>query len=159
MAILDSRNIFGGDTSMSATKFIYNRFTAAGWTAIGSMSDAPMGRAAVSGALTANTLVDLLNESGSAGQIDQLSIFSNDATARTIRIVITVDGTQIVDATSASFAASNNGGFWAGVGSGGTGFAGQLPPIRYTNSIRIQYASSLTETGKFTTSLAYQKVT
>lgn len=159
MAVIDSRNIFGGSTSLSATKFIYNAFTAAGWTAAGSLAIPAMARSAVSGALTANTLVDLLNESGSAGQIDQLSIFSNDATARTIRIVITVDGTQIVDATSASISASNTGGFWAGVGAGGSGFTGQLPPIKYTNSIHIQYASSLTETGKFTTSLAYQKVT
>lgn len=142
-----------------ATKFIYNAFTAAGWTSIGSMSAPPMGRSAVSGALTANTLVDLLNESGSAGQIDQLSIYTNDATARTLRIVITVDGTQIVDATSSSFSASNSGGFWAGVGGGLAGFTGQLSPIKYTNSIRVQYASSETETGKFTTALAYQKVT
>jgi hypothetical protein len=158
--MIDSRNIFGGTTTQSATKFLYNAFTAAGWPAVGSMSATAMGRPAASGALTANTLVDLLNESGSAGQIDQLSIYTNDTTARTIRIVITVDGTVLLDATSASIAASNSGGFWAGVGGvTGVGFNGQLPPIKYTNSIRIQYASSLTETGKFTTALAYQKVT
>lgn len=142
-----------------ATKFLYNAFTAAGWAPAGSMSAPAGSRSSVSGALTANTLVDLLNESGSAGEISQLSIYTNDTTARTIRIVITVDGTGILDATSASIAAANLGGFWAGVGGGLTGFALQLPPIKYTNSIRIQYASSLTETGKFTTALAYQKVT
>lgn len=140
-----------------ATKFIYNAFTAAGWTVTNPVAVPVGARSAVSGALTANTLVDLLNESGSAGQVDQLTIHSNDGTARTIRIVITVDGTIIVDATSASFAASSAGGFWAGTrgDSGGS----QLPPIKYTNSIRIQYASNLTETGKFTTGLAYQRVT
>lgn len=144
----------------NATKFIYNAFTAAGWTAAGNIAVPLMARGAISGALTANTLVDLLNESGSAGQIDQLSIFVNDTTSRTIRIVITVDGTQILDATSAAISAlSSGGGFWAGVASSATSFGGQLPPIKYNNSIRIQYASSLTETGKFTTALAYQKVT
>jgi len=159
MAVIDSRNIFGGTTTQSATKFIYNAFTAAGWTAIASMAAPLMARGAVSGALTANSLVDLLNESGSAGQIEQLSIFTNDATARTIRVVITVDGTPLLDVTSASISVTASGGFWAGVGSSSTNFGGQLPPIKYTNAIRIQYASSLTETGKFTTALAYQKVT
>lgn len=157
--MIDSRNIFGGTTTQSATKFIYNAFTAAGWAPI-TAAVPIMARSAVSGALTANTLVDLLNESGSAGQIDQLSIFVNDTTARTIRIVITVDGTVILDVTSASISViTNGGGFWAGVGASNTNYGGQLPPIKYTNSIRIQYASSLTETGKFTTALAYQKVT
>lgn len=147
--------VLGG---FNATKFLYNAFTAAGWAAAASVASPVGARSALSGALTANTLVDLLNESGSAGQIDQLSIFVNDATARTIRIVITVDGTAILDATSASISAiANGGGFWAGVRGAGEDF--QLPPIKYTNSIRIQYASSLTETGKFTTALAYQKVT
>lgn len=157
MAVIDSRNIFGGTTTQSATKFLYNAFTAAGWVGDNSLAVPAMARGAVSGALTANTLVDLLNESGSAGQIDQLTVCTNDATARTIRIVITVDGTVILDATSASMSSVNTGGFWAGVRGGTT--AGQLPPIKYTNSIRIQYASSLTETGKFSTALAYQKVT
>lgn len=142
---------------MSATKFIYNAFTAAGWTAAASVYPPEGARIALSGALTANTLVDLLNESGSAGQIDQLSITTNDAAARTIRVVFTVDGVVILDATSASISTTNAGGFWAGVRSGATTL--QLPPINYTNSIRIQYASNLTETGKFTTGLAYQKVT
>jgi len=157
MAAIDSRNIFGGTTTQSATKFLYNAFTAAGWVGDNSLSVPTMARGAVSGALTANTLVDLLNESGSAGQIDQLGIYTVDATARTTRIVITVDGTVILDVTSASISSASAGGFWAGV-RGGTS-VGQLPPIKYTNSIRIQYASSLTETGKFTTALAYQKVT
>ncbi len=155
--MIDSRNIFGGTTTQSATKFIYNAFTAAGWVADNSLTVPIMARSSLSGALTANALVDLLNESGSAGQIDQLSIFTNDATSRTIRIVITVDGTPILDATSATISTTNTGGFWAGVRTGST--SGQLPPIKYTNSIRLQYASSLTETGKFTTALAYQKVT
>jgi hypothetical protein len=157
MAVIDSRNIIGSSTSMSATKFLYNAFTAAGWASTGGMSSPEVARAALSGALTANTLVDLLNESGSAGQIDQFYISTVDATARTLRVVIIVDGTTILDATSASISSANSGGVWAGVRAASSAF--QLPPIKYTNSIQLSYASSLTETGKFNTSLAYQKVT
>lgn len=157
MAVIDSRNILGGTTTQSATKFLYNAFTAAGWTANTSVISPQSARASLSGALTANTLVDLLNESGSAGQIDQFSISTVDATARTIRVVIIVDGTTILDATSASITTLNTGGAWAGVIHPSNTF--HLPPIKYTNSIRLSYASSVTETGKFTTYLAYQKVT
>lgn len=156
--MIDSRNIFGGTTTQSATKFIYNAFTSAGYTIDNSMG-VPLGaRSSTSGALTANTLVDLLNESGSAGQIDQFSVFSNDLAARTLRVVITVDGTVIVDVTSASFSSTNSGGCWAG-NPRNTAVILQLPPIKYTNSIRLQYASNQNETGKFITTLAYQKVT
>lgn len=158
MAVIDSRNIFGGTTTQSATKFIYNAFTAAGWAGTAGIA-VPVGtRSALSGALTANTLVDLLNESGSAGQIDQLSIFTNDATPRTIRIVITVDGATILDVTSSTITTALVGGFWAG-DMGNTSVSTQLPPIKYTNSIRIQYASNQNETDKFTTALAYQRLT
>lgn len=155
--MLDSRNLTGAATAMSATTFIYNQFTSAGWTPAASVSPPSGSRSAVSGALTASTLVDLLNESGSAGQVDQFSISTNDTTARTIRVVIIVDGAVILDVTSASVAVSGAGGFWAGVRDSGTSL--QLPAIKYTNSIRLQYASNLTETGKFTTALAYQRVT
>lgn len=155
--MIDSRNIFGGTTTQSATKFIYNAFTDAGYTANTSMASPQTARASLSGALTANTLVDLINESGSAGQIDQLSISTVDTTARTLRIVITVDGTSILDVTSASITTTNTGGCWAGVISPSN--TSQLPPIKYTNSIRVQYAGSVTETGKFNLYLAYQKVT
>lgn len=154
--MIDSRNIFGGGTSMSATKRLYNAFNVAGWagTTINSIVTAT---AATSGALTANTLVDLINESGSAGEISQFSIATADATARTIRVVVTIDGTVIYDRTSASISASGTGCVLAGA----TGQVNPalLPGIKYTNSKRIQYASSLTETGKFTTYLAFQDVT
>lgn len=157
MAVIDSRNIFGGSTTAQATTYLYNACTSAGWTAISGMAVPFSSRSSVSGSLTANTLVDLLNESGSAGQVDQLSILTVDATARTLRIVITVDGTDILDATSASISNGITGGVWAGARNDTNSFL--LPPIKYTNSIRIQYASSLTETGKFTIGLAYQRLT
>ncbi len=155
--MLDSRNLTGSSTSMSATTFIYNQFSSAGYTPDNALGVVAGARIATSGALTANTLVDLLNESGSAGQVDQFSVFSTDVTARTLRVVITVDGAIILDVTSASFSSASTGGFWAGVRQQAAGI--QLPPIKYTNSIKLQYASNLTETAKFNTTLAYQRVT
>ena len=95
--MIDSRDIFGGSTLLSATKNLYNACSTAGYTALLSMSTNLVARTSTSGALTANTLVDLINESGSAGYISQLSIQTADATRRTLRIVIIVDGTTIYD--------------------------------------------------------------
>jgi len=156
--MIDSRNIFGGSTSMSATKRLYNRFNVAGWAPAGAIINATeAGLAATSGALTANTLVDLINESGSAGEISHFALKTNDATARTIRVVVTIDGIVIFDRTSATISANDVGIYLAGQYN--VALNVDLPPIKYTNSKRIQYASSLTETGKFTTYLAFQDVT
>lgn len=154
MASVPLSTIIGGNRS---TKLLYNRFTQAGFTAQ-SFSFTNSAVQSLSGALTANTLVDLINESGSAGQVDIFGILTNDVTARTMRVVIIVDGTTICDATSASITDNGVGAIYCGgyINSGGI-YVGD--PIKYTNSIRIRYASSLTETGKFTLGLAYQKVT
>lgn len=147
--------VLGG--SIQATKSLYNACSSAGYTAITSMAASTTAKTSTSGALTANTLVDLINESGSAGYLSQLSIYTNDATSRTLRIVVTVDGTGIYDITSAAISAGQSGAVLAG--SVSTSNPQALPPIYYTNSIRVQYASSVTETGKFTISLARNQVT
>lgn len=152
--MIDSRNIFGGSTSMSATKAIYSRFNVAGWAGI-TIGDPLLARANQSGSMTANTLVDIINESGSAGEISQLSISNTGgSTTKTLRVIITVDGTVIYDFTSAAGAA---GGVWAGTFT--TTSSSSLPPIKYTNSIRVQYASSVTESNGFTSYLARNQVT
>lgn len=140
-----------------ATKSLYNACSTAGYTAIATMTTSTTAKTSTSGALTANTLVDLINESGSAGYLSQLSIFTVDATSRTLRIVVTVDGTDIYDITSAAISAGQSGAVLAG--SVSTSNPQALPPIYYTSSIRVQYASSITETGKFTSSLARNQVT
>ena len=146
--------VLGG--GIQATKNLYNACSTAGYTPISSIGVNSVASNSTSGALTANTLVDLINESGSAGYLSQLSIFANDPTIRTIRVVVTVDGTVIYDRTSTTFAASQSGAVLAGTYSSAN--PSSLPPIYYTNSIRVQYASSLTETGKFTISLARNQV-
>jgi len=155
--MLDSRNLTGSSTTIQATKALYNACSTAGYTAITSMAASTTAKTSTSGALTANTLVDLINESGSAGYLSQLSIFTVDATSRTLRIVVTVDGTNIYDITSAAISAGQSGAVLAG--SVSTSNPQALPPIYYTNSISVQYASSVTETGKFTISLARNQVT
>ncbi len=154
---LDSRNLTGSSTTIQATKALYNACSTAGYTAVTNLGENALARNSVSGALTANTLVDLINESGSAGYLSQLSIFTGDTTSRTLRIVVTVDGASIYDFTSAAITAINSGAVLAGIHSSGNNAS--LPPIYYTNSIRVQYASSVTETGKFTISLARNQVT
>jgi len=141
---------FGG-----ATKLLYNRFSKAGWTAL-AIGQESAAMQAVSGAMTANVLVDLINETG-AGEISHLSFSTADSTSRTIRIVVTVDGTVVFDYTSAAISSSGQGAYLAGDPI--TTATMTLPPIKNMSSIRVQYASSLTETGKINTYLAYQKVT
>jgi len=139
-----------------ATTNLYNAFSTAGYTALGSVSSNVLAKTSTSGALTANTLAVLINESGSAGYISQLSIFTNDATSRTLRVVITIDGVVRYDITSAAITATSNGVVLAGTYNGATPVS--LPSIFYTNSIKVEYASSVTETAKFTFSLARNEV-
>lgn len=154
--MIDSRNIFTSSSTVQATKNMYNKFSVAGYTANGAVENG-LARNSNSGALTANTLVDLINESGSAGFLSHLSIYTNDATSRTLRIVVTVDGTIIYDYTSAAITATGTGAMLAGTYN--PLLSSSLPPIAYTNSIRVQYASSVTETGKFSISLVRNQVT
>lgn len=138
----------------NSTTSILNAFSTAGYAGV--TINATGARAALSPALTANSLVDLINESGSAGEISHLAIATVDTTSRTLRIVVTVDGVDIYDYTSAAMTNSNTGCALAGSLNSSTTL--QLPPIKYKSSIRVQYASSLTETGKFTTYLVRNQV-
>lgn len=155
--MLDSRNLTGSSTTIQATKSLYNACSSAGYAAVAGLGVNSAAKNSLSGALTAGTLEDLINESGSAGYISQLSIYCNDATSRTLQIIVIVDGVEIYDFTSAAISASNSGALLAGNHSAVN--ASVLPYIYYTNSIRVRYASSLTETGKFTISLARNQVT
>jgi len=139
-----------------ATTNLYNAFSTAGYTAKSDMDVNVLAKTSTSGALTANTLAELINESGSAGYIYQLSIYTNDATSRTLRVVITIDGVVRYDITSGAIATLGSGTILAGIYTGGYAFS--LPSIFYTNSIKVEYASSVTETGKFTLSLARNQV-
>lgn len=109
------------------------------------------------GALTAATLATILNLSGK-GVISFLACASVDATARTHRIKITLDGTVIFDATSASV--SSLLAYCPVIGSIESlsdtySTASVIPePMYFNSSLLVEYASSLTETNK--TNIAYK---
>ena len=136
----------------AATKSLVHAYTQTSWASASIVTQAPC-IATLSGAMTANTLKTLLSISGVGAQLLHLTFRTNDATARTIRVKITVDGTVICDSTSASISTSGSGGLWAGIRSTSSPNA----PITITSnsSLLIEYASSLSETDKITSEYFY----
>ena len=109
-------------------------------------------KAVVSGGLTANVLAELLSVTG-AGEVPWLCAFTNDTTSRTVRIKVTVDGVSVFDATSSAITTSGIGTVVVGH-SPSTNYHTQAPaPLRFNQSLLVEVASSLGETGKV--SIAY----
>lgn len=106
-----------------------------------------------SGAMTANTLKQMLNISGSAGSMSVLGVYTNDATARTVRMKVTIDGVVVYDATSNSIGVSNAGHLVAGAYAYVAFDDGN--PIRWRTSCLVEIASNLTETDKLTFGYKY----
>jgi hypothetical protein len=96
-------------------------------------------REVLSGALTASTLKDVVSITGS-GQIPYLAAYAKNATSRTVRLVVVVDGSTVFDATSSALS-SNGSGLYAAGFNGAPG-----NPIRFNASCLIRVASSLSET-------------
>ena len=109
----------------------------------------------LSGALTAATLATALSLTG-GGILSFLTIFSVDATARTLRMQITIDGTVCFDSTSASLSSANTGSLIIGSISD-TGYAVDRE-IPFNSSLVIKIASSLTETNKIGIGVRYRTV-
>jgi len=84
-----------------------------------------------------------------------LTVRSTDATARTLRIVVEVDGVTAYDYTSASFAVSATGACLAGSPRTVLLFS---EPIRSSSSLIVKVASNLTETDKFIIEYTYQEL-
>jgi len=142
--------------SQKATKSIVNKWSTAGYTAVTVANGATNGAiATLSGSMTAATLKTLLSVSGVGCRVRYLTFRSNDATARTVRVKITVDGTSVYDFTSASFSVSGNGVFLAGHVSVSSTTTIMLPDIISNSTMLIEYASSLTETDKITADYIY----
>ena len=80
-----------------------------------------------------------------------LTSYTKDATPRTVRTVVIVDGVTVFDFTSASIGVPNRGAIVAGQVAGGDVTQGN--PIRFSVSLVVQQASNLTETDKL--ALAY----
>lgn len=110
---------------------------------------------ALSGDMTAGVLKTAYSATGK-GRVNFFAVYCNDATSRTIRVKVTINGSTVAyDKTSTAIAVS--GGGVIAIGSGQPNVSGVpvlFQPIDYTNGILIEFASSLTETGnKLTTAI------
>lgn len=139
----------------SATTSINTRFSAAGHSLLPVASAALAGAiSSLSGSMTANTLSTVLNITNTAGVISQFTARTVDATSRTMRIVITVDGVVVHDQTSANNTTTGRGVCLAG--NIDMSITASVPPIVFLSSCKIEAESSLTEAGKFNYEYIYQ---
>lgn len=143
----------------NTTRQIVNADAIAGFTPFNGDIDASAagrGKEVLSGALTANTLATVLSLTG-PGEVPLLTSYTKDATVRTVRTVVIVDGVTVFDFTSASIGVAKRGAIVAGqlvgVPGGATYYVTQGNPIRFSVSLVVQQASNLTETDKI--ALAY----
>lgn len=138
----------------NTTRQIVNSNAVAGFTPLNISIDAATGKEVLSGALTANTLATVLSLTG-PGEVPLLTSYTKDATVRTVRTVVIVDGVTVFDSTSASIGVANRGAIVAGelAGTSGAYYVTQGNPIRFSVSLVVQQASNLTETDKI--ALAY----
>lgn len=112
----------------------------------------------LSGALTANTLSTALSLNG-PGVLKVAAVQCQDATARTLRLQVTLDGTVVFDATSASIYKSGSGifavGFPVDTTSGTAEASTGFEAISFKYSCVIKIASSVSETNKIALIAAY----
>ena len=132
----------------------------AGWTkdALGFVNLTTGAKVIASGALTSATLATILSVTG-GGILEFLSISmpTGDATARTMRLQLTIDGIAVWDYTSASSSswAQNDGAII--VGSANAAATGSVA-VPFNTSLVIKVASSVTETDKFNIGVKYWTV-
>lgn len=112
---------------------------------------------ALSGALTAATLKQMLSVTG-RGQVNWVGVWRLDTTVRTISLKVTVDGNVVYNVTSGSASTSDRG--LIGVGAAGSaaslGVGAVYQPLRYNQSLKVEIASSLTETDKLAAGWNYE---
>ena len=142
-------------TGGAPTTSIVNFYSSGGVSSGSALSSgtASNSRSVLSGALTANALKTLLTVTG-GGEVPLLFVSTQDATSRTLRVRVTVDGAVVFDATSSAIAASNQGTVVMGQPVSTSYLAAVSPGIRFNSSLVVEAASSLSETDKVL--LAYQ---
>lgn len=110
-----------------------------------------LAKAVLSGALTANTLATVVSLTGQ-GRVPICALAQEDATSRTLRLQVIVDGVAAFDNTTAAGTTTNRAIVAAGniiqTTSGNYQLAESPNGIRYFVSCVIKVASSLTETDK-----------
>lgn len=132
---------------------IINSFSSGGVSTDLATSTSRRIKSLASGALTAGVLGTVLNITG-RGQINLIGAHSVDATSRTIRLKVTADGLVIFDATTNVMASSSIGLLALGYTDSAT--VHKFQPLRFSNSLLVQIASSLTETDKINTLVNYE---
>jgi hypothetical protein len=130
---------FGGGSTTQVVNFYSSGGVVSGANLVA--TSANMAREVLSGALTAGALTTLLTVTGS-GRVPLLMAFSKNSTSRTIRLVVEVDGVSVFDATTSVFAGTSSGLVAAGQGNPPV----PSEPIRFSSSLVVRVASSLTET-------------
>lgn len=144
----------GGDGPVTA---IVNYYSAGGVNSGQDLSNgiASNTRETLSGALTAATLLTLHNLTG-RGRLNELTLYTKDATARTVRLQLTIDGLVVFDATSSSIATPGYGIVALGGGIVSAQGLMAFQPVLWNTSCVIKVASSLTETNKIATGINYE---
>lgn len=147
-------DFFGG----GATTSIVNYFSSGGVSSAWNLqaAESTNSREVLSGALTAGTLATVLSVTG-AGEVPWLGAYTKDGTSRTVRARVTVDGVVVFDATSAAITVSGQGLMVCGVEPTASRYTQSPVPVRFFNSLLVEVASSLTETGKVAISYALSK--
>lgn len=109
-----------------------------------------------SGSTTAGALKTIFSYTNGGGIMSHLSAYTADATARTLRLKVTIDGVIAYDNTSSSISSINRGFVLSGsiTNSGAT----VLPALMWANSIVVEIASSLTESNGITLEYIYDGV-
>jgi hypothetical protein len=102
---------------------------------------------------TANTLRDILNVTG-RGVLNFVAVHSTDATGKTLRLKITIDGAVVFDATSATVYGNGYGVIAIGTLADGASVA--LQPLRFVASCRVEMASSVASDTAATTIINYE---
>lgn len=130
---------------------LHNRFSGGVTTA--STAAGTGGPEITSGALSAGVLSASLITIAGAGAIKFLQAYTKDATSRTIRLKVVIDGVTVFDATSGTIASQNLG--MVAVGD----YVGSIiimERIIFNVSLAVYVASSLSETDKIGVSANYE---
>ena len=142
----------------AATTSIVNYYSSGGVSSGSTLSsgNASNSKKVLSGALTANTLATILSVSG-GGEVPLLFAAVEDATSRTLRVRVTVDGTVVYDATTSAITTLGHGQVVAGQVADTSYVAASASGIRFNASLLVEIASSLSETNKVSLSYALNK--
>ena len=133
-------------------KTIVNKFSVGGVTGIALGSANNYNKVTLSGALTANTYLEMLNVAGS-GVLNVAYVYTVDTTSRTVGIKVVIDGVTIFDAISAALTTTTDGIMAVGVSIGGHII---FEPICYNSSLIIYIKSSISETNKIGVCYGYR---